>query len=88
MFDNLQSVYKSLAESGEYHMIVGNSVIRGVQVPTHELLAKLATKAGFNWIGYYSYDIKDHRTSIPRKGQGGKIKVEHVISLKKKEETK
>lgn len=79
---NLHSVKKSLIEQGEYHMIIGDNVINGIEIPTHKIIAEIAEKIGFNWFGYYKYPIKDHRTSIPRNGSGGKIKYEYVIILK------
>ena len=80
---NLACVYDVLRTNGEYHLIVGNSVIRGVEIPTHEILTKIGERMGFVWVGYFNYRIKDHRLSIPRKDNGGKIDIEHVITLKK-----
>ncbi len=85
MLHNLKSVYAALRPGGEYHIILGDSVIRDVAIPTHCLLAELGKASGFEWVNYYYYKIKDHRTSIPRNGQGGKIEIEHVISLRKPE---
>lgn len=83
MLLNLECVYRALVLGGEYHLIIGNSVIRGVEIETHAITTNLAKTLGFQWSGYYKYRIRDHRTSIPRKGQGGKIEFEHVISLRK-----
>ena len=83
IYKNLQCVHRLLREGGEYHMIIGNSVIKGVDIPTHQITAELAQIVGFRWFGYYNYLIKDHRTSIPRDVETSKIKVEHVIMLKK-----
>ncbi|MGE0875416.1 MAG: hypothetical protein AB7O31_12175 [Burkholderiales bacterium] len=83
MLRNLECVFRALVHGGEYHLIIGNSVVRGVEVETHSITARLAETLGFRWGGYYKYRIRDHRTSIPRKGQGGKIEFEHVISLRK-----
>lgn len=80
---NLACVYEALRTNGEYHLIVGNGVIRGIEVPTHEILAKIGERMGFVWSGYFNYRIKDHRLSIPRNNNGGKIDIEHVITLKK-----
>jgi DNA modification methylase len=82
IYKNLKSVKKSLIDQGEYHMIIGDNVINGIEIPTHKIIAEIAQKIGFNWSGYYKYQIKDHRTSIPRNGSGGKIKYEYVIILK------
>jgi len=83
MFNNMRCVYNVLKPGGFYHLIVGDSVIRNVEIPTHQILGRLAEHLGFNLSGYYYYRIKDHRTSIPRKGNGGKIDIEYVVSLQK-----
>lgn len=80
---NLECVLRALKTGGEYHMIIGDNVINRIEIPTHKIIATLAQKIGFQWTGYYKYPIKDHRTSIPRKDNGGKIKYEFVIILKK-----
>lgn len=81
---NLRGVYKALSYGSGYHMIIGNSSIRGSYIPTHQIIAEIAQDLGFSWDSYFKYPIKDHRTSIPRKGEGGKIAYEHVIKLVKK----
>src|SRR5690606_19314888 len=80
---NLECVKAALKNGGEYHMIIGDNIIKKVEIPTHKLIADIAQKVGFKWFGYYKYVIKDHRTSIPRMNNGGKIKFEYVIMLKK-----
>lgn len=83
MYANLNCVYQNLKIGGDYHIIIGNSIIRGISIETHKLLAAIAESVGFKWIKYYKYRIKDHRTSMPRHGNGGKISFEHVITLRK-----
>jgi len=83
LYNNLLCVYRALKPNGEYHIIVGDNVIKGIEIPTHKIIADIATSIGFNWFGYYFYPIKDHRTSIPRNGNGGKIRYEYVISFRK-----
>ena len=83
MQKNLECTYRALKPGGAYYIIIGNSRVRGIEIRTHELLAKLAEHVGFTWSGYFRYPIKDHRTSIPRGAQGGKIETEHVIKLQK-----
>ena len=83
IYNNLLCVLRALKNEGEYHIIIGDSNICGVEIPTHEIIAKIAQEIGYNWFGYYFYKIKDHRTSIPRDHESSKIKYEHVIMLKK-----
>lgn len=81
--NNLLCVKATLKKGGEYHMIIGDNVIKKVEISTHRLIAEIAKDIGFEWFGYYKYVIKDHRTSIPRMDNGGKIKYEYVIMLRK-----
>ncbi len=83
MLRNVTCVHRSLRAGGSYHVIVGNSDIRGIPVRTHGIIAFLAESVGFEWSKYYKYAIRDHRTSIPRNGAGGKIAYEHVLELRK-----
>lgn len=83
IYKNLNCVFNILKEGGEYHIIVGNNTIKDIYIPCHEIIANIAEEIGFKWFGYYKYQIKDHRTSIPRANAKEKIKVEHVIMLKK-----
>lgn len=81
--NNLVCVYDVLKKGGEYHMIIGDNIIKKIEIPTHKLIAEIAKKVGFDWFGYYKYAIKDHRTSIPRNDNGGKINYEFVLMLRK-----
>jgi hypothetical protein len=83
MHANLRCVWNCLRKGGEYHLIIGDSVIREVPVSTHLILAELGELLGFEWTHYYKYQIRDHRLSIPRKSEGGKIEYEYVITLRK-----
>ena len=51
MFDNLCCTYQSLKPGAEYHLVVGDSVIRGVSIPTHTVLVELGQSVGFEWGG-------------------------------------
>lgn len=81
--NNLICVYEVLTKGGEYHMIIGDNTIKKIDIPTHKLIAEIAKEVGFDWFGYYKYAIKDHRTSIPRMDNGGKISYEFVLMLRK-----
>lgn len=83
IFKNLNCVKKALKDGAVYHMIIGDNNIRKIFIPSHEIIAHLAEEIGFHWIGYYKYQIKDHRMSIPRNSDDSKINYEHVIMLKK-----
>ena len=81
MQKNLVCVHRSLKPNGQYFLIVGNSSIRGIEIETHKIIAAVAEEVGFSWDHYFNYPIRNHRTSIPRGNNGGKIREEHVIGL-------
>ena len=83
MYKNLKCVYNVLKKHGEYHIIIGDNTIKGVEIPTHDIIRQLALEVGFESFGYYKYVIKDHRTSIPRNRENSKIEYEHVLMLRK-----
>ena len=83
MYKNLTCVHNALKKNGEYHVIIGDNTIKGVEIPTHEVIRQLALEVGYECFGYYKYVIKDHRTSIPRNKKNSKIEYEHVIMLRK-----
>jgi hypothetical protein len=76
-------VYQALRKQGEYHIIIGDNTIRNIDIPTHAIIASLAKEVGFELFGYYKYDIRDHRTSIPRNKATSKILEEYVLMLRK-----
>ena len=64
-------------------IVVGNSTIRGIDVPTNELLLEIAKINGFDLENMFSYVIKNRYLRIPRSGKGGLIKKDWVIDLVK-----
>lgn len=80
---NLISVKNVLKPNGTYCIVVGNSKIRDVEIPTHKYLIQLAEDVGFKLDGLFGYVIKNPYLRIPRQGRGGLIKVDWVMAFKK-----
>ena len=80
---NLISVKNILKPNGTYCIVVGNSKIRDVEIPTHKYLIQIAEDVGFKLDCLFGYVIKNPYLRIPRQGRGGLIKIDWVISLKK-----
>ena len=83
MGKNFSEVYRLLKEKGHYIVVIGNSKIRGIDVPTHELFIEIAEKKGFKVENIFSYVIRNRYIRIPRSGQGGYIDKDWVIDFKK-----
>lgn len=80
---NLISVKKLLKKNAHYVIVVGDSVIRGVEISTHNILILLAERNGFELINKFSYLIKNRYLRIPRANRGGLIKYDWIIDLRK-----
>ena len=83
MQDNIVSVKNLLKINSHYIIVVGDSVIRNIEVPTHKILIEIAEKNGFHLENLFSYIIKNRYLRIPRADRGGFIKYDWIIDLKK-----
>lgn len=81
METNISEIYNILRKGGCYTIVIGESRIRGIRIPTHEILADIATQKGFSVDNKFSYEIKNRYLRFPRQGRGGFIKKDWVVSL-------
>jgi DNA modification methylase len=80
---NIVSVKDLLKVNAHYVIVVGDSVIRDIEVPTHKILIEIAEKNGLILENTFSYIIKNRYLRIPRADRGGFIKYDWIIDLKK-----
>jgi len=83
MSKNLEEVYTTLIKNGYYCIIVGDSRIKGIHIPTSRVLIELAKDKGFKLVNDFSYIIRNRYLRIPRKGRGGLIIKDYVLVFKK-----
>ncbi len=84
MEQNLNEVKRLLKPEGHYVIVVGDSKIRGINIPTHEILIDIGKKNGYTLENVFSYIIQNRYLRIPRSGRGGLIKKDWVLDLVKK----
>jgi len=80
---NFQEMYNCLNNGGVYCIVVGDSKIRNIVVPTHEILIDIGKEIGFKLDNLFSYVIKNHYLRFPRQGRGGFIQKDWIIVLEK-----
>lgn len=80
---NLHRVYDQMNIGGKYVIVIGNSMIRKVNVESWKVIEQIASVSGFKTIQYFDYIIQNPYIRIPRKGMGGKISKDHVLVLEK-----
>lgn len=83
MRENLQEIYKTLLKNGCYCLVVGDSKIKGVYIPTGKIITAIAEQEGFKLVNDFSYIIRNRYLRIPRKGRGGFIAKDNVLVFKK-----
>jgi DNA modification methylase len=77
---NFREVHRVLKPAGRYVVVVGNNVIRGREVPTHELLMAVAERTGFQIETYFASEVIRHYIKVPRKER---ISQDWVLVLKR-----
>lgn len=80
---HLSAVNNVLAPGMKYALVIGESFIRGVTVPTPEILVALFNSSGYNLLGRCSYLIKRHYMKFPRRQNSRTITVDHVLCFER-----
>lgn len=65
-----------------YALVIGESHIRGVTVPTPAILSALFNSYGFEDMGSCSYVIKRHYMKFPRRSNSRKINIDYVCCFR------
>jgi hypothetical protein len=81
MRDHFLSIRGILDASARYVLVIGDSTIAGVAVPTHQLLMSCAKSAGFAVDGYFGYEVRNKHMRFPRQGRGGVVSHDWVVVL-------
>ncbi len=79
---HIEQVSAKQRKNGTYACIVGNSLIRGITVPTDDLVTRIHINAGYKLVAKYTYEIRRHYMKFPRRNNSGKIKQDYVLIFK------
>jgi DNA modification methylase len=83
MYQHFKEASKVLKDGGRYVLVVGNSQTANGIMPVHDCLTKLASDCGLKIEKAFAYRIRRHYMKFPRKGRGGIILMDWVITLVK-----
>jgi DNA modification methylase len=83
MRKNLIEINRVLKPGAKYVMVVADSMIRNIYVPTHEILQEIALENNYTISNRFGYVIQNRYLRIPRAGQGGLMKIDWVIVMEK-----
>ncbi|MCV0205248.1 DNA methyltransferase [Pseudomonas aeruginosa] len=86
-FDLMQKHFfeaaRVMKDGARYVLVVGNSQASTGVLPVHDCLLRLAKTAGLHLEKAFAYRIRRHYMKFPRKGRGGIILMDWVITLRK-----
>ena len=80
---NMKSVHRSLKKGSKYVIVVGDSKIRGSNIPTAKILSEIAANLGYTFVLSFKYVIRDRYLHLPRGERGGIIKYDEVLVIEK-----
>ena len=80
---HLKAAKLNMKPGSVYALAIGESHIRGVQIPTPTILAALFCSSGFEFVGSCSYVIKRHYMKFPRRSNSGKINLDYIYCFRK-----
>ena len=81
--EHLKAANRNMKTGSTYALAIGESHIRGVQIPTPTILAALFGSSGFELVGTCSYIIKRHYMKFPRRSNSGKINLDYIYCFRK-----
>lgn len=79
---HVENAYSRQKKGGYYICIVGNSLIRGITIPTADLIISIHTSLGYELTEQMTYEIRRHYMKFPRRNNSGKINEDHVLIFK------
>jgi DNA modification methylase len=85
MARHFREAARVLKSGGRYVITIGNSRTQDGMLPLHDALIVLAHEEGLHLEHAFGYRIRRHYMKFPRKGRGGIILMDWVITLRKSE---
>ena len=76
-----------MKDGARYVLVVGNSQAENGVIPVHDCLLRLARSSGLHLEKAFAYRIRRHYMKFPRKGRGGIILMDWVITLRKSDKS-
>ena len=83
MARHFREASRVLKPGGRYVITIGNSRTQNGMLPLHDALIALAHEEGLHLEHAFGYRIRRHYMKFPRKGRGGIILMDWVITLRK-----
>ncbi|MGB8781256.1 MAG: DNA methyltransferase [Candidatus Bathyarchaeia archaeon] len=83
MAKSMEEIHRVLRPDGKFVFVVGSNTIKGVEIPTFDILRQCAEEIGFHTVNVFSYQIQRHRFKITRHVTGRKINIDNIIVMER-----
>ena len=83
MVKTIENVHRVLKPGGKFVIVAGANTIKGVPIPTWDILNQYAQELGFKQEKTFGYEIKNHRFKLLRHSTGRQITIDNVTVLEK-----
>ena len=83
MASSLAEMHRVIKPGGSLVLVSGSNSIKGVHIPTYDVLRRCAEELGFVQSSAFSYQIRNHRFKIIRHETGRQIIQDHIIVMRK-----
>lgn len=80
----IQTCQKILKPTGRLCLVVGNSMVRSIQLPIHKWLIQISQDNGFHLFKHFIEEVRNRRVPPNRQGHRSIISNEHVLFFAKK----
>ena len=74
-----QSASECQNKGARYCLVIGRSVVRGVELPTADFLADVICHSGYELVDSMYYEIRRHYMKFPRRSNSGKIVRDQIL---------
>jgi len=83
MIKSIKQIYHLLKQDGKFILVAGSNTIKGVEIPTYNVLRQCAEEVGFSTVNAFSYHIQKHRFKITRHETGKKIDIDNIVIMRR-----
>lgn len=81
MLAHFKAIRRVLRDEAHYVLVIGDSTLAGIAVPTRDLLIECARTAGFRADFAIAYEIRNKHMRFPRGGRGGEVHHDWIVDL-------
>lgn len=81
MIQHFEEMKKILSPRAHYIMVIGDSIVSDIPIPTHKLIQDCGHQNGYGISNVFGYEIRNRYMRFPRRGRGGIVRYDWVVDF-------